>query len=141
MRRSLAVAGAAILLAGCAGAVPTASVGDCLDVAVDAPRVTSLVAFDCALEHDIEVFAVGFSTVEDYHVDHVAEEAQLLCRREFESYVGITYQESVLDIYMLYPDSLAWTNGDREIICAAFTPDPQTGEVLRTVGSVKGSLT
>ena len=141
MRLVLAAASAALLLGGCAGAPPTASVGDCVDVPIDSPRVTTLVAIDCELEHDIEVFALGNSTVAAYDIDDVAEQAQVYCRSAFEDYVGIDYKESVLDIYLMYPDSPAWINGDREIICAAFTPDPETGGAVRTVGSVENSRT
>ena len=88
MRLVLAVACAALLLGGCAGAPPTASVGDCVEVPIDSPRVTSLVAVDCALEHDIEVFALGNSTVTEYDIDDVAEQAQDYCRNAFEEYVG-----------------------------------------------------
>ena len=105
MRLVLAVTCAALILGGCAGEPPTASVGDCVDVPIDSPRVTSLVAIDCALEHDIEVFALGNSTVAEYDKDDVAEQAQVYCRTAFEEYVGISYEQSVLDIYLMYPDA------------------------------------
>jgi hypothetical protein len=57
------------------------------------------------------------------------------CLEEFEAYVGIPYEDSVLefDAY-LYPTAETWGAGDREIVCAAYNLD-----LTPLTGSVKGS--
>ncbi len=134
-----ALAVAALALTACSGAAPTAEVGECLDLNVDAAEVSELNGFDCATEHDVEVYYVGDSTLADFDLEAVITEAQEICIREFEPFVGIPLEESTLDVYYLYPQSEGWSAGDREIICAVYTPNWDTGEVTRTTGSLKGA--
>jgi hypothetical protein len=134
-----ALAVAALVLTACSGAAPTAQVGECLDLNVDAAEVSELKGFDCETEHDVEVYFVGDSTQSDFDLEAVITEAQEICIREFESFVGIALEESTLDVYYLYPQSEGWAAGDREIICAVYTPNWDTGEVTRTTGSLKGA--
>lgn len=134
-----ALAVTALVLAACSAATPTAAVGECLDINVDSSEVSELEGFDCATEHDIEVYFVGDSAIAEFDLESVINEAQDLCIREFETFVGIPLQESELDIYYLYPQSEGWAGGDREIICAVYTPNWETGEVIRTTGSLKGA--
>jgi hypothetical protein len=125
-------------LASCAVSAPTAAEGECLDISVDASTVTSLEGFDCAQEHDAEVYFVGAVEAQSFEPVAVAEEAAALCRREFTEFIGVSYEESELDIYYLYPQADSWENGDREVICAVYTPNPDTGRVTRTTGSLEG---
>ncbi len=45
----------------------------------------------------------------------------------------------MLDIYYLYPQADSWENGDREVICAVYTPNKDTGRLMRTTGSLAGA--
>lgn len=124
-------------LAGCSTPPPSAEVGECVDIAVNSTSVTEFTGFDCAMEHDIEVYFVGDVAATDFDAIAIAEEASALCRAEFETFVGLTYEESTLDIYYLYPQQESWDAGDREVICAVYTPDPETNGVIRTTGSLR----
>jgi hypothetical protein len=140
--RARFVVGAVIVasgLAGCASGAPTAEVGQCLDISIEASAVTELSGFDCATEHDAEVYFVGVVARATFDPVEVAADAAALCRSEFASFIGSTYEESVLDIYYLYPQADSWENGDREVICAVYTPNAETGRLTRTTGSLAGS--
>ena len=128
-----------LALSGCAAGAPTAEVGECLDISIDASTVTELSGFDCAQEHDAEVYFVGLVTGETFDQLAVAQDAAAQCREEFERFIGTTYEESVLDIYYLYPQADSWENGDREVICAVYTPNKDTGRLMRTTGSLAGA--
>lgn len=130
---------AVLVLASCAASAPTAQEGQCLDIAIDASTVTTLDGFDCAQEHDAEVYHVATVTAETFDALAVAEDAEAMCREEFAAFIGLSYEESELDIYYLYPQADSWENGDREVICAVYTPDPDTGRVTRTTGSLAGA--
>jgi hypothetical protein len=110
-----------------------------LDIAIDASTVTTLEGFDCAQEHDAEVYHVGTVTAQTFDALEVAEAAEAMCREEFAAFIGLSYEESALDIYYLYPQADSWENGDREVICAVYTPNPDTGRVTRTTGSLAGT--
>ncbi len=134
-----ALAVAALALTACSGSAPTANVGECLNLDVDATEVSELNGFDCSKEHDVEVYYVGDSTLSSFDLEAVITEAQDACIASFEPFVGIDLMESNLDVYYLYPQREGWNAGDREIICAVYTPNWETGEIIRTTGSLKGS--
>jgi hypothetical protein len=142
MRSLNIIVGAAVLvapLAGCAAGAPTAKVGECLDIALEASTVTELAGFDCGQEHDAEVYFVGESSRTEFDQLKVAEDAADVCRDEFASFIGIAYEESVLDIYYVYPQADSWENGDREVICAVYEPDPETGRITTLTGTLAGA--
>ena len=142
MRIKAALAGAAVLLGGCSLlAAPTADVGDCVDLNVDSATVTELEGYECSKEHDAEVYyKADATTTGDYDQDAVEQEAIDACLASFEEYVGVDYYSSVLDVYYIYPDSEGWGQGDRQVLCAVYTPDT-TGVTVRTTGSLKNSNT
>jgi hypothetical protein len=140
--RALLLSGAVVaglMVSGCAISAPTAQVGECLDIAVDASTVTELSGFDCSQEHDAEVYFVGVVTRQKFDPVAVADDAATMCRSEFTTFIGLPYEESALDIYYLYPQADSWENGDREVICAVYTPNTETGRLTRTTGTLAGA--
>ena len=141
MRVKAALAGAAMLLGGCSllGA-PTADLGECVDLDVESTAVSELKGFECSQEHDAEIYFKGDVTTDgEYDGAAVEQEAIDLCLAGFEGFVGLEYYSSALDVYYLFPEEEGWGTGDREVICAVYTPDATTGEVTRTTGSLEGS--
>ncbi len=141
MRVKAALAGAAMLLGGCSllGA-PTADVGDCVDLEVDATFVSELKGFECSKEHDAEIYFKGDVTEDgEYDAAAIEKEAVDLCLAGFQDFVGVEYFSSALDVYYLFPQQDGWNNGDRAVICAVYTPDAATGDATRTSGSLEGS--
>ncbi len=141
MRATAALAGAAMLLGGCSlWGSPTAAVGECVDLELDATVVSELKGFDCSKEHDAEVYFKGdVTTGGDYDAAAIEQEAADLCLAGFEDFVGIEYFSSALDAYYVFPQADGWEAGDRSVICAVYALDATTGELTRTTGSLEGS--
>jgi hypothetical protein len=119
-------------LSGCTStSVLTLGVGDCLHAA-DLERgesVSDIVTVPCDEPHDAEIFASRDLPAGDYPgLDGVRAEAENFCLPEFESFVGIAYLESELDVYPLLPTSDSWEQeDDRTILCIAVAPEDVTG--------------
>lgn len=140
MRAVVAIAVAIVVLAGCSSATGvTARVGECVDFDLSQEQVQSLEGFDCAQEHDAEVFYVGEVAGDDYDATRVQDELITACLDAFSTYIGESYYDSSLDVYYTFPDGDGWDQGDRDTLCAAFEPDPVTGEPLPLTGSLAGS--
>lgn len=141
MRISAAAAATALgvlALAGCSGSVPTAEVGDCLTLDMNAAEFTELPTTDCANSHTSEVYAKGASTQSSYDYLAVDQEAQDLCLAEFEPYIGQPYETSSLYVTYITPTTQTWAKGDRELLCLVYEVDDSLNPV-NTTGSLKGS--
>ena len=79
------------------------------------------------------VFDVSFNTFPgDGPMFDVATDE---CLKRFEDFVRRSYDESILDIFPIYPNDDSWSRlNDREVVCAVYHID---GEKL--TGSNKGS--
>ena len=93
-------------------------------------------AIPCSEPHDNEVYANFDVSLRTFPGD---EEIRALsfdeCAERFESFVGMSYAESILDIFYLAPTAESWSQrNDREISCAIFHLE---GEKL--TGSMSGS--
>ena len=132
--RSLLI-GAAIVVSACGGDVFTLDVGTCFDD-TDETQVSSVPEVDCTEPHDNEVFAVFDYSGSDTFPGSTAmnDAAQELCIEEFESYVGLSYEESALEVFPITPTEGSWDGGDREIICALYNLD-----LSKLTGSMEGS--
>lgn len=105
-------------------------VGDCLGETVE-EEIDTVKAIPCAEEHVSEVYAEkklpagSFPSRKD--LDEMNEE---FCSPAFEKFVGVSYDESKLDLTYIEPTKLSWLEGDRTVQC--LVSDPK--------GPVKGSL-
>jgi len=141
LRLTIVAALAAVSLSACLGSpAPTAEAGDCLNVSEFGAEVTELPTVPCDQAHEAEVFDVFEVTYEgDYDETAVLEEVEQTCVGGFESFVGIEWEASELDVYYLYPQSEGWSSGDREAICMVYAPNWETGEVLEVEGTLEGA--
>lgn len=105
----------------------TIRVGDCFNdtgsiSTADGGEVSSLPAVPCSEPHDNEVYAVFDLSVSEFpEGDAMSEMAFDACRNRFQSFVGVDYESSALDILTLYPTRESWDlQGDREVVCAVF---------------------
>lgn len=100
------------------------TVGGCYDVRKDEmSRAAGLVS--CDVKHDDEVFAV-------YELDADAtypESGSALfdapfdgCVERFEDFVGIPYENSILEITPHVPTPGRWAAGDRRVWCLVYHP-------------------
>lgn len=118
-------------LGGCAStSVLSLEVGDCLrssdfagEEVSDIPRVS------CSDPHDAEVFAATELPEGDYPgITAVRAAAEDFCLPAFEPFAGITYLDSELNVYPLFPTEDSWnTLDDREILCIVVAPEDVTG--------------
>ncbi|WP_176459770.1 septum formation family protein [Rhodococcus sp. OK302] len=114
------------------------SVGDCLvddivtgsgdEVSGDQKKV------DCAAPHYAEVYSNKVMTESTFPGLSVVEaDSEKLCERAFADFVGMSFDESTLDISYMYPTSDSWISGDREILCLIADPAGDTEGSLRGV--------
>lgn len=89
-----------------------AKVGDCVAEIPEAEVVYELEFVSCDIAHSAEVYLAGKlnpSGTRDYPGDTtVLAEVEAACDEGFEPYIGRTYEQSVFEVYYLYPRSFGW---------------------------------
>jgi hypothetical protein len=132
---------AAVVAVACGGGVFTLEVGTCFND--DGPpgdaaeEISSVPEVDCSEPHDNEVFAVfEYTATDDYPgTAEMTDIATNLCIEQFDEYVGIPYQESILEVFPITPTEDGWNRlNDREIICALYNLD-----FSKLTGSMEGA--
>ena len=111
-------------------------VGDCFDLKdPTAEEISDVTARPCTDPHQYELIWTG-SMAEGAYPAKSAFDAfmESNCFSAFDAYVGTAFEDSVLDIYWLYPLEDGWNSGDRSVQCAAYHPNDE-----QLTGSVKAS--
>lgn len=105
----------------------TMAIGDCLNDQ-DADEVESVPAVPCSEPHDFETY-YAFDLVGDEYLgeEEILAQADQGCYDAFPAFVGISYEESVLDFSYFYPTEESWASADREIMCIIYDATPNTG--------------
>lgn len=117
-----ALAGVGLMgsLAAC-NQVASAEVGACTNTSDLQGQITEIPTVDCTEEHDAQV--VGKFDMPDGEFpgdEGVSAAAEEDCRAAFESFVGISYDESTLQMRFIGPSEQTWDQAnDREVICFA----------------------
>ncbi len=113
----------AILEAGGLG-VFVMQTGDCFNLP-DGDQVVSIEGVPCVEPHDAEVYAMFDINDDTYPGESAVDLAtDLGCYERFEGFVGVPYENSVLDIYSLHPSEEGWNElDDREVICSVVNYD------------------
>jgi hypothetical protein len=108
-------------------------VGDCLrSTPGDGAQVDQVDLVPCSRPHKGEVFGeVDLTDPRFPGREAVFAEAQRVCKRAFETFDGLAFDDSTLDVVVLNPTARSWSHGDRQVVCLI------TGDNL--VGSMKGS--
>ena len=112
------------------------AVGDCFD---ETPigEIQSVPLVPCEEPHDLEVYAIvvlGTATEPFPGQAAVDEEGAFACLDRFEAFIGISYQQSALDISFITPSPESWEIGDRTVICSVYRLDGQ-----KLVGTARDS--
>ena len=102
-------------------------VGDCFNYgSVPAPdeeieEIEEVEAIPCAEPHEHETYALVTvdPSIENYPgIDEMLEIAYEECLNLFENYVGRSFEESLLDVWVMIPIPESWSRlNDREIQC------------------------
>ncbi len=108
--------------------------GDCFDhpdiagvLADTAQTDVAVKQVDCDNPHDMQIVAqevIKAGRSDPYPAD-LADRAAANCRTGFESFVGTSF-DNVADRYgamTVYPDEAQWSQGQRNMVCAAYTKD------------------
>ena len=111
-------------------------VGDCFDLKDPAAdEIDEVTAGPCSVEHEYEMFFVGAMQEGSFPTDDVMNSfIETNCDPAFEAFVGTTYLESELEMFVLSPTEDAWLAGDRSIQCSVYHP-----RINRLTESLKGS--
>ena len=131
-----------LMVAACGGgqSVFSLEVGDCFDDPTSqTAEVSDVDGVSCSERHDNEVYAVADHPASDsapYPGDDVLEAYSFgYCLSEFETYVGLSYELSRLDVGYLYPVRDGWQqDDDREVACYLYDLN-----LAKLTGSMKGS--
>ena len=109
-------------------------VGDCLAdlMATHGEGFFSVETVPCSEPHSEEIYAAVTLPEGDFPGDEaVAAQADKACNAEFESFVGLPYEESVLYYNYLYPnDEETWNGVFREVVCSVYDPAGDTTGTL-----------
>jgi hypothetical protein len=108
--------------------------GDCLASEPSGGEVSEVPTVGCEEPHTSEAFHVA--TIDAEELPSSAEIEQLVeeeCVAEFESFVGMPYEQSALEVIWLEPTQESWEQGDRELVCLVTDPAAQT------TGSLEGA--
>jgi len=111
--------------------------GDCFDdPASDAAEVEELSAVPCSQPHDNEIYhTFDMPDGEFPGAEAIFDVAYEECLGDvFTGYVGITFEESELDVFPVTPTETSWGAGDRTVYCAVFNLD-----LSKITGSVRGT--
>ena len=111
-------------------------VGDCFDNSyATSDEVSDLPGVPCSEPHDYETYAVFDVPMDSYPLeDAMAELAYDSCLERFDSFVGLDYESSVLEIITMYPTNESWRQDDREVVCALYDMNEE-----KLIGSTRGS--
>jgi hypothetical protein len=110
-------------------------VGDCFDASSTfGDGVSDVPGVPCSQPHDYETYALFDVSFDSYPSEEsMGAMAYGSCLERFDSFVGLDYENSVLEIVTLFPTTESWKQDDREIVCALY--DMNNGKLL---GSTQG---
>jgi len=107
-------------------------VGDCIDSRLSTSEFLDYVTVvECTQEHDYEVYAS--LTIEGDTFpgeDAIFDQADDFCHAEFQTFMGIPYEESIHYFSYWYPVEDSWNFfDDREVLCLIETDEFLTGSL------------
>lgn len=124
------------------------AVGDCLNTPEE-DVFYEIDPIECTERHDLEVFALidlstlspDFSTAAAYPGDDAVYEAAYdACWDEFEPYIGMPYEESVLYIDAFTPTFEGWSEVDDRIAnCVVFEVNADQTEIIKSSQSLRNA--
>jgi len=112
------------------------AVGDCFnDDAAAADVVQTVATVRCSEPHDNEIFFEFSMTDASFPgQEATATAAGARCVAEFEGFVGLSYEESDLNLFPIIPTVQSWADGDRVVYCALYGLDRS-----KLTGSMRGA--
>lgn len=107
------------------------TVGDCL-ATLSSGAVSRVPIVPCSEVHEAEAYASHLMGDGDFPGDEaVFAAADEACLAEFDDFIGLPYEESLIELTYYHPTAASWADGDREILCLATDPaGPTTGSLV-----------
>lgn len=100
------------------------AVGDCLVEETPDGEVQSLAVVPCDQPHASEIYYVHIIDAAGLPgADEMEAIARDECLPQFETFVGVPYEQSALLVTWLEPTQSSWDSGDRELLCIAVDPE------------------
>ena len=117
-------------------------VGDCYndeaaaDTIEENIEIAGVAGLPCTEPHDNEVYAVFNTTLTEFPgPEEISSLAFEECLGRFDNFVGAKYEDSQLDVTIMYPTDESWKQlTDREIVCALYDLD-----LAKLEGSMRNS--
>jgi hypothetical protein len=106
-------------------------VGDCLKEIPGSTRVMTVDTVGCDQAHAGEVFAVLLMPDGKFPGQSAIEEYQNKCEPALASYAPDAITDNSVQLYVLYPTTETWEQGDRAVTCIATLDPPRTGSLKR----------
>ena len=100
-------------------------VGDCFDLKdPEAVEVSEVEAKPCTDAHEYELFHVASMPDGEFPSDAAVDTfVEAECVTAFSQYVGMDYAQSALYFSWFAPSTETWSDGDRDVQCAAYDPN------------------
>jgi hypothetical protein len=111
--------------------------GDCFDLKDPSEEeVNDVEAKPCTEPHEFEMFFVRDMPDGDFPTDdEINSFITANCLPAFASYVGLSYEQSSLDIFPLIPGFGGWNAGDHSVQCSLYDPiDEDLEQSMRDSG-------
>lgn len=120
-------------LSACSTGVMDLEVGDCFDASAleGADEVSTVDTVDCSEEHTGEVFgSLEHAESETAPaLQDLFDEADEHCYYEFQSFVGVPYEESAHEYYVVSPTQESWENADDRTSLCLLVSEPVSGSL------------
>jgi len=132
-----------VVLVACEGNVFSLKAGDCFNGPLTNPEysvdVTDVELVSCDEPHQSEVYA-SFELPDSIwkSEDYVFEQGAIGCKARFETFVGIEYELSTLDVSINHPSVESWIEMDDRGIRCILSDGTGDMKAYRS-GSLKGS--
>lgn len=113
------------------GAVEATAVklGDCLSEIPSSDKVMTVKTVACDQPHAGEVFAVLTMPDGDFPGQDAVAEYANRCAPELASYSPAAVTDDSVRLYVLFPTSDTWADGDRAVTCVATLDPPRAGSL------------
>jgi hypothetical protein len=114
-------------------------VGDCVRLDLDDEEIFLVPTVDCELSHNAEVIAVGELNPDgdrEYPGEsEVQTEIFETCAADdFTDYIGIDYQDSIYNVYTIFPIEQRWKKDRGEYTCLVISEDGDVTGTIRNSG-------
>lgn len=97
------------------------AVGDCMNSAELGSEIETVPTVPCSEPHDTEIYASTTLDDGEWPGDEaITAAADEFCYTEFETFIGMSYDESEIYFQSIGPSEVSWSElEDREILCLA----------------------